>query len=100
MVHCTNVTLQFGSIPLTPKSKKRPDAKAGENHGEIDGENHVVNESATANEGHNEGDPPNPDAEVSVADWLSNILFMHTSTSLVRHFPNQFIHTHCIKAAS
>jgi hypothetical protein len=50
---CSNVTLQFGSIPVIQKSKKRPDTKIGETH--------ITNEGA--NEG--EGDPPNPDAEVA-----------------------------------
>ena len=52
---CSNVSLQFGSIPLIPKSKKRPEAKTGEIQ--------ITNEGA--NEGDHEGDPPNPDAEVS-----------------------------------
>ncbi len=52
---CSNVTLQFGSVPLPPKSKKRQEAKIGETP--------VANEGA--NEGDHEGDPPNPDAEVS-----------------------------------
>ena len=65
---CTNVTLQFGSIPLIPKSKKKPEAKTEEIH--------ITNEGA--NEGDHEGEPPNPDAEVTfLAIHMKQFTFQH-----------------------